>query len=74
MLSLFARLGSGFDIVSAGELYPMLLKAGGDPARVVFSGVGKRDDEIAFALDQGVKVVDVESGEELGRVSAIARR
>ncbi|HEX8910027.1 MAG TPA: diaminopimelate decarboxylase [Anaeromyxobacteraceae bacterium] len=73
VLSLFAKLGSGFDIVSAGELY-RVLKAGGDPGKVVFSGVGKRDEEIAFALDQGVKVVDVESGEELARVSVIARR
>ncbi len=73
VLSLFARLGSGFDIVSGGELY-RVLKAGGDPRRVVFSGVGKRDDEIAFALDQRVKVVDVESAEELARVSILARR
>jgi diaminopimelate decarboxylase len=73
VLSLFARLGSGFDIVSAGELY-RVLKAGGDPARVVFSGVGKRDDELAFALDQGIKVIDVESAEELARVSAVAAR
>ncbi|GEJ59357.1 diaminopimelate decarboxylase [Anaeromyxobacter diazotrophicus] len=73
VLSLFARLGSGFDIVSAGELY-RVLKAGGEPGKVVFSGVGKRDDEIAFALDQGVKVLDVESAEELGRVSVVARR
>ena len=73
VLSLFARLGSGFDIVSGGELY-RVLKAGGDPRKVVFSGVGKRDDEIAFALDQRVKVVDVESAEELARVSILARR
>ena len=73
VLALFARLGAGFDIVSGGELY-RVLKAGGDPRKVVFSGVGKRDDEIAFALDQGVKVVDVESAEELARVSIVARR
>ncbi len=73
VLSLFARLGSGFDIVSGGELY-RVLKAGGAPGKVVFSGVGKRDDEIAFALDQGVKVIDVESAEELARVSIVARR
>jgi diaminopimelate decarboxylase len=73
VLSLFARLGAGFDIVSGGEL-SRVLKAGGDPARVVFSGVGKRDDELAFALDQGVKVIDVESAEELARVSAVAAR
>ena len=73
VLSLFARLGAGFDIVSAGELY-RVIKAGGDPGKVVFSGVGKREDEIAFALDQGVKVIDVESGEELARVAIVARR
>jgi len=73
VLSLFAKLGAGFDIVSAGELY-RVVKAGGDPAKVVFSGVGKRDDEIAFALEQRVKVVDVESAAELARVSIVARR
>jgi diaminopimelate decarboxylase len=73
VLSLFARLGSGFDIVSGGELY-RVVKAGGDPRKVVYSGVGKRDDEIAFALGQGVKVIDVESAEELTRVSIVARR
>lgn len=73
VLDVFARLGAGFDIVSAGELY-RVLKAGGDPRRVIFSGVGKRDDEIAFALDQQVRCLNVESGPELGRVSAVARR
>ena len=73
VLSLFARLGSGFDIVSGGELY-RVLKAGGVPGKVVYSGVGKRDDEIALALDRGVKVIDVESAEELARVSIAARR
>jgi len=73
VLNLFARLGSGFDIVSSGELY-RVVKAGGDPRRVVYSGVGKRDDEIAFALHQRVKVLNVESGPELGRVSVVARR
>ncbi|MFL5262312.1 MAG: diaminopimelate decarboxylase [Anaeromyxobacteraceae bacterium] len=73
VLSLFAKLGAGFDIVSAGELY-RVVKAGGDPGKVVFSGVGKRDDEIAFALEQRVKVIDVESAAELARVSIVARR
>ncbi len=73
VLNLFARLGSGFDIVSAGELY-RVIRAGGDPRKVVFSGVGKRDDEIAFALHQNVKVLNVESGPELARVSVVARR
>ncbi|HET6440291.1 MAG TPA: diaminopimelate decarboxylase [Anaeromyxobacter sp.] len=73
VLRLLARLGAGFDIVSGGELY-RVLKAGGDPRKVVFSGVGKRDDEIAFAIEAGVKAIDVESGPELGRVSVVARR
>jgi diaminopimelate decarboxylase len=73
VLSLFARLGSGFDIVSGGELY-RVMKAGGDPGKVVFSGVGKQDDEIAFALEAGVRVLNVESAPELARVSIVARR
>jgi diaminopimelate decarboxylase len=73
VLSTFARLGAGFDIVSGGELY-RVLKAGGRPGRVVFSGVGKRDDELAFALDAGVGTINVESAGELARLSAVARR
>ncbi len=73
VLATFARLGAGFDIVSGGELF-RVLKAGGHPGRVVFSGVGKRDDELAFALDAGVGTINVESGGELARLSAVARR
>jgi diaminopimelate decarboxylase len=73
VLNLFARLGSGFDIVSGGELY-RVTKAGGDPRKVVYSGVGKRDDEIAFALESGIRALNVESGPELGRISVVARR
>jgi diaminopimelate decarboxylase len=73
VLGLFARLGSGFDIVSGGELF-RVKKAGGDPRKVVFSGVGKRDDEIAFALEAGIRVLNVESAPELARVSIVARR
>jgi diaminopimelate decarboxylase len=73
VLSTLARLGSGFDIVSEGELH-RVLRAGGDPSKVVFSGVGKRDEEIAFALAHRIKAIDVESAEELARVSAMARR
>jgi diaminopimelate decarboxylase len=73
VLSLFARLGSGFDIVSGGELY-RVLKAGGDARKVVFSGVGKTDEEIAFALEAGVRALNVESASELARVSIVARR
>jgi diaminopimelate decarboxylase len=73
VLDLFARLGAGFDIVSGGELY-RVLKAGGDPRKVVYSGVGKTDEEIAFALSQRVRCLNVESGPELARVSVVARR
>jgi diaminopimelate decarboxylase len=73
VLGLFARLGSGFDIVSGGELY-RVVRAGGDPRKVVFSGVGKTDEEIAFALEAGVRVLNVESGPELARISLMARR
>lgn len=73
VLSLFARLGSGFDIVSGGELY-RVLRAGGDARKVVFSGVGKTDEEIAFALEAGVRALNVESAPELARISAVARR
>jgi diaminopimelate decarboxylase len=73
VLAHFARLGAGFDIVSGGELY-RVLKAGGRPGKVVFSGVGKRDDELAFALDAGVGTINVESAGELRRLSAVARR
>ena len=73
VLGLFARLGSGFDIVSGGELY-RVLRAGGDPRKVVFSGVGKTDEEIAFALEAGVRVLNVESAPELARISLVARR
>jgi diaminopimelate decarboxylase len=72
VLALFARLGAGFDIVSGGELY-RVLEAGGDPSKVVFSGVGKTDDDLAYALRSGIKVVDVESAAELERVSRVAR-
>jgi diaminopimelate decarboxylase len=73
ILGLFAKLGSGFDIVSGGELF-RVIKAGGDARKVVYSGVGKRDDEIAFALEAGVRTLNVESAAELARVSIVARR
>lgn len=73
VLNTLARLGSGFDIVSIGELH-RVLKAGGDPARVVFSGVGKREDEMAFALEQGIKCFNVESASELIRLDSVATR
>lgn len=71
VLNLLARLGSGFDIVSVGELH-RVIKAGGDPAKVVFSGVGKREDEMAFALEQGIKCFNIESANELIRLNSVA--
>jgi diaminopimelate decarboxylase len=71
ILNLLARLGSGFDIVSGGEL-ERVLAAGGDAGKVVFSGVGKRADEIELALAKGVLCFNVESESELARISAIA--
>jgi diaminopimelate decarboxylase len=71
VLNLFARLGSGFDIVSVGEL-ERVLAAGGDPAKVVFSGVGKRADEIRRALEVGIHCFNVESEPELQRINRIA--
>ncbi len=71
VLNLLARLGSGFDIVSGGEL-ERVLRAGGDPARVVFSGVGKQAAEMRRALEAGIHCFNVESGPELERLAAVA--
>jgi len=71
VLGLLADMGSGFDIVSVGEL-ERVITAGGDPARVVFSGVGKRVDEIERALEVGIACFNVESEAELDRINAIA--
>jgi diaminopimelate decarboxylase len=71
VLDLFARLGSGFDIVSGGEL-KRVVAAGGDPRRVVFSGVGKSEDEIRLALATGILCFNVESEGELMRIERIA--
>jgi diaminopimelate decarboxylase len=73
VLNLFARLGSGFDIVSGGEL-ARVLAAGGDPAKVVFSGVGKTDEEMATALDAGILCFNVESAAELEALERVAAR
>jgi diaminopimelate decarboxylase len=73
VLALLARLGAGFDIVSGGEL-ARVLAAGGDPRKTLFSGVGKREDEIEFALKSGIACLNVESEAELSRIAAIARR
>lgn len=71
ILNLFARLGAGFDIVSGGEL-ARVLAAGGDPAKVVFSGVGKTAVEMRAALDAGILCFNVESEDELARLNQIA--
>ncbi|WP_026958219.1 diaminopimelate decarboxylase [Aliagarivorans taiwanensis] len=73
VLNLMARMGSGFDIVSGGEL-ARVLEAGGDPAKVVFSGVGKTSQEIEYALESGIYCFNVESEPELERISAVAAR
>ena len=71
ILNLFARLGAGFDIVSGGEL-ARVLAAGGDPGKVVFSGVGKTADEMRAALNAGILCFNVESVSELHRLNRVA--
>ena len=73
VLNILARLGSGFDIVSRGEL-ERVIRAGGDPAKVVFSGVGKRADEMQRALELGIHCFNVESSAELQCLNAVAQR
>ena len=71
VLSLFARLGAGFDIVSGGELQ-RVLKAGGDARKVVFSGLGKTAAEMEMALKAGIKCFNIESEPELERLNTVA--
>ncbi|HNW78018.1 MAG TPA: diaminopimelate decarboxylase [Candidatus Competibacteraceae bacterium] len=71
VLNLLAQLGSGFDIVSVGEL-ERVLAAGGDPGKVVFSGVGKRRDELERALELGIYCFNVESEAELELLEQVA--
>jgi diaminopimelate decarboxylase len=73
VLALMARLGAGFDIVSGGEL-ARVLAAGGDPRKVMFSGLGKSEAEIEQALSAGILCLNVESEAELERVAAVATR
>lgn len=73
VLKLFSDAGSGFDIVSHGEL-ARVLQAGGAPKKVVFSGVGKREDEMAAALKAGILMFNVESAEELTLLDKVGRR
>jgi diaminopimelate decarboxylase len=69
----FAEWGTGFDIVSGGELY-RVLRAGGSPEKVIFSGVGKTMDEILYALDSGILFFNVESAAELELIQEVARQ
>lgn len=71
VLNVLAKLGSGFDIVSIGEL-ERVIQAGGDPRRIVFSGVAKTEDEMRRALELGVYCFNVESIPELSRLQAVA--
>jgi len=71
VLNVLARLGSGFDIVSSGELQ-RVLRAGGDPSKIVFSGVGKQAHEMALALDTGIHCFNVESEQELDLLNQVA--
>lgn len=71
VLNIMVRLGSGFDIVSIGEL-ERVLKAGGVPSRIVFSGVGKRVDEMQRALSLDIRCFNVESEAELERLNRVA--
>jgi len=73
LLRIFTSLGGGVDIVSGGELY-RALKGGADPGKIVFSGVGKREDEIEYALKAGILMFNVESSQELQAINDVAGR
>ncbi len=73
VLNVLARQGSGFDIVSAGEL-ARVIAAGGEAAKTVFSGVGKTEAEIEYALGQNIRCFNVESIPELSRINEVAAR
>lgn len=71
VLRVFAEMGAGFDIVSGGEM-ERVLRAGGSPDKIIFSGVGKSSDEIRVALSAGIACLNVESAAELWRIADIA--
>ena len=73
ILNIISQSGCGFDVVSKGELM-RVIRAGGDPGKVIYSGVGKREDEIEFALQKGIKCLNVESESELYKVEQVASR
>ena len=71
VLNIMARLGSGFDVVSVGELERVLV-AGGEAEKIIFSGVGKRSDELARALEVGIRCFNIESEAELNLLNDLA--
>ncbi len=72
VLKLLAGMGAGFDVVSGGELF-RVIAAGGDPGKVVYSGVGKTEEEIRYALDTGILMFNVESESELAAIDRVCR-
>ena len=73
VLNLFSRQGGGVDIVSGGELF-RALKAGVDPEKIVYSGVGKREEELVYALESGILIFNVESPQEMHQLNRVAER
>src|SRR4030067_829765 len=73
LLRLFVNLGGGVDVVSGGELY-RALAGGADPQKIVYSGVGKREDEIEYALKAGILMFNVESSQEIQVINEVAGR
>jgi diaminopimelate decarboxylase len=73
LIRLFVSLGGGVDVVSGGELY-RALKGGADPQKIVFSGVGKKEEEIEYALKEGILMFNVESSMELRTINEVASR
>jgi diaminopimelate decarboxylase len=73
VLNILAKMGSGFDVVSQGELARVIF-AGGDPKRTIFSGVGKKSSEISYALSKGIFSFNVESESELYRINEVAKK
>jgi len=73
VLGLFSDMGGGIDIVSGGELF-RVLKAGVDPGKVVYSGVGKREEELEYALASGILIFNVESAQEMHRLNQVAEK
>ena len=73
VLNLMAKLGAGFDVVSEGELR-RVIAAGGDPKKTVFSGVGKTDEELEFALINGIRCINAESSAEVEAIKKVAKK